>query len=1199
MTLLSSLNTEASPCDEALLNERISFVVRDRTWAYDKGPKEWMGRTLEETKIECDLPRCTPQYMEFLRRTLQLPLHIPLTEERLIRAWKYLMQMGLFRPDSYFIFSTDLQGQRRLKAQVRRSAPSDLSEGPSLEKSNSDTSPSTTDLLSAEAPKADNPRADHPTYRAEDHLVTLYICARGHTIIQDLEIKYSDHWGVWQSIFSYPKQFTQEIRKRLNLKKGGIFPQNEDFLRAQEGQVRSLYERLGYQNTKVKIIPRYLDKDGKKVSVDVIIREGERPQVGLPLVKSSSGLIYADIAQFIVPDVFFDIWLNFFSIFGVGQYDRKSMRDRAEQLQKYYRDQGWYGARVRLVGEVKDGSLIRPKVVVERGERVEVYFVGHHALSEQDLKREVTFINSGAFDEVELEQSRRKIIDLYRSLGHYFVEVQGVIKRRSISAPPQESTSERAEVNDSIAKASIDGDPSLDAQVEITFFIDEGPLVYVGGIEFKGMSAEHRDLIKRVMQTKGIAPDGVIKTLAASSGILQNAKLNQDLIRVLKYYNEMGFSNAVFRCDRNKEVDSAESPSAQRAPIDLWSTAVNRAQCFQVISDRARRSERHLMQVVIEIDEGLRTTVDAVDISRYLNEMNDQMRGDAVLLLKEMGFIDDLERPQKNIGLSLEKLEGLRQILLRYFRTSGYLKSSVHPRCHLRRRNQSGIGRAENSATAPAPKTVECDLTRLYGRKIKEISFETSLGPRAKINGVILRGHLQTQDRLIEDEVLLKSGMPLSANALFLSQTNLRNLGLFRSVNIESIGLTQAQSGALIEPVTLVVSVEELPPQQFDLALGLKVSNQPQETQFTNLGILYSVNSALRHLNVAGLGLETGVGLDLANPILNALDFQSDLTSVTAGTFFKNPRFFSTQTQLGVEATFDQNISAQGDRYVRKWNLTNTFSYDLYHLTFPSLLGKGVRLNLSFDVQSEQNRLILSGLDQRAFDEWLPITTKTSPTFTIEKRDNPIHPTRGFFISTNFDWILAWENWGILANSTRWTLKTQGVWSGFKRKLIFAPTFQIGAATQSDETRILRSDFLFKAGGDRALYPVRGYTESTIDTCLGREAESGPCVDLYNPSDVLKTTPRLVDGLRVINLNLEVRFPSFLISNIWLAAFNDWGGVSQSFGDLTWDRVYPSAGFGVRWLITGQIPLRVDVAWPLRTPPGGTKALNWNIFYTL
>jgi outer membrane translocation and assembly module TamA len=53
--------------------------------------------------------------------------------------------------------------------------------------------------------------------------------------------------------------------------------------------------------------------------------------------------------------------------------------------------------------------------------------------------------------------------------------------------------------------------------------------------------------------------------------------------------------------------------------------------------------------------------------------------------------------------------------------------------------------------------------------------------------------------------------------------------------------------------------------------------------------------------------------------------------------------------------------------------------------------------------------------------------------------------------------------------------------------------------------------------------------------------------------------------------------------------------------ELSWQQLYPSVGFGFRWLVTGQIPLRLDIAYPLKETVFGPQEprFHFNIFYTL
>ncbi|MBM4113981.1 MAG: hypothetical protein FJ253_11540 [Phycisphaerae bacterium] len=97
---------------------------------------------------------------------------------------------------------------------------------------------------------------------------------------------------------------------------------------------------------------------------------------------------------------------------------------------------------------------------------------------------------------------------------------------------------------------------------------------------------------------------------------------------------------------------------------------------------------------------------------------------------------------------------------------------------------------------------------------------------------------------------------------------------------------------------------------------------------------------------------------------------------------------------------------------------------------------------------------------------------------------------------------------------------------------------------------------------------------------------------------------RTVGGRAYVGGSFEARFPTFVFEDFWLAAFSDVAAVAPTYADLAAegkDRFYPSVGGGLRWLITGQIPLRLDVGVPLRETvfSRAEPRLHLNIFYQL
>ena len=95
--------------------------------------------------------------------------------------------------------------------------------------------------------------------------------------------------------------------------------------------------------------------------------------------------------------------------------------------------------------------------------------------------------------------------------------------------------------------------------------------------------------------------------------------------------------------------------------------------------------------------------------------------------------------------------------------------------------------------------------------------------------------------------------------------------------------------------------------------------------------------------------------------------------------------------------------------------------------------------------------------------------------------------------------------------------------------------------------------------------------------------------------------PETVGGKALILGSFETRFPSFLVEDVWLAAFTDVGAIARGWRDLGTQNVHASVGGGVRWLVSGQIPLRLDMAYPLTSTRFSEQniRIHLNIFYTL
>ncbi|MAD60851.1 MAG: hypothetical protein CMH49_04935, partial [Myxococcales bacterium] len=691
---------------------------------------------------------------------------------------------------------------------------------------------------------------------------------------------------------------------------------------------------------------------------------------------------------------------------------------------------------------------------------------------------------------------------------------------------------------------------------------------------------------------KGVAVNREISTLRSASGILQEAKLNQDLIKLIRRLQSLGYAQVSVRCssDQKQSIFSTSLGVNSSRQLDIWSTDVNRYRCYRVIPDHQERYQRQLLTLLVEFHLGKRTRLNFVDFYPFDQTMDEQTIDEKIDLLKGLELVDDLALPITQAGFSQDKLNLLTNFLLSFLKGQGYLRAQIRPYCQLK----------VNKASLSKEKI--CDLEDLYGEVIERVSFKAELGPKAEVNGLIIHGQLLTQEELLRREVLLWSGSPLSADAILLSQSNLRGLGLFRSVNIKPIGLGQIPQDALIEPVTLVLNVEENLPWLLDSYLGLRLTDQTVSNELKGLNLLYTSALTIRHRNVQGKGWELGGGVSHDNLLLNPTDIEGDNASWAVGPFFKNPRLFNSYAQLFTELVFEQGLSGQRTSYLQRLRGKGTLSYNFYNLSFPRRWGQGLTFELELEARLERQRPLARYSERRAFTEATP-SFNIAPTLVYDQRDNPIHPTRGFYLTAGLDFLGSQDLFkGIV--SYKETLSAQWVGAWFKKQLLFVPSLKFGAVqSQLSDAQLTMSnaDFLFTAGGDGVIYPVRGYPASVINTCTIAKRSQDLCETLSNeftpnPSDLVNFA-----GRTVFNMSVEARFPSFLVNQLWLAGFADIGTVSENLSRFDTQRLYPSIGAGVRYLLPGQVPLRFDIAYPLRETAFSTQSLayHFNFFYVL
>lgn len=1013
--------------------------------------------------------------------------------------------------------------------------------------------------------------------------VSLSVTCVGVVQITSINVRY-DGWQSWL----YPKQFIAEIRKRLPLRRGGPFPPKDSsgdympadvkLIRGYERRIEQLYEEQGYLGTRVRIKSTYHGDRNRLVDVVIRIREGEQPAMGQVLVSGAVSYPYWRISNAFSTGERIDMLRETLGIFGYGRYARKMLKAEVLELEAQYRDDGYLTAKLRLQSKTfeRDG-IVHPRLRIREGPKIEVEYGGNRSLSNDALAKVLTFRESGVIDTEEIESSRQAILTEYQSVARYFASVTAEVLVQT---------------------------PRL---VRVRYVIDEGPRVFISRVSIDGNQLVSDAALKALMSTKGVAPNGVINSLVATDGVLQDASVINDLNAIKAYYAGLGVPGVVFRCAplnmspttwtalNNFEPNPSLAGPQTVAPllkrqVDFWSSNPVEDHCFRV----KPTSDPRLLELIVELREGKRTITNRPDVTDVIMyNMDEQMREEAFLLLQSLGFLDELRRWKKNVGLNTRKIKAIQGFLLRFYHQEGYLAATVTPQCKL------GDGAGD-------PPEQSCSEIRLYGAKVKSLRFKVVKGSRTKAQGVLLRGNLRTAPQVIYNELRVEPGKPLGTDEIFISQANLRSLGIFDAVNVEYIGhplnaSAKVDTQGVVRDATVVVSVEESKAKSLDLYVGAQIDSTVISDE---LPVLYTVGGSVRDRNFFGRGLELGLGFNHANRVDDPFDYRGDDALWQAGPFLKNRRFLGTRLDLTMEALYQLSETAQRDAYQQVNNVDATLGYDFYALSYPSKWGQGLRTTLGFELRRERLRELSRGGERPSFGESTD-SFSLSPAVTWDQRDTPLHPTRGFYVSTAVDFVVPSVGKAVDL-PTKLTFSSHYVQSFLKRQLIVVPNIKIGSVwTGRDETD-LKANFLFKAGGDGVTIPVRGYTNASIDACRGSETAivSGRCADVYpegvQPDDPLAEAST-VGGHAMVAGGLELRFPTFLVDDLWGTIYSDFAAISPYWRTLNAERIYSSVGGGLRYLVTGQIPLRLDVAYPLRETPFSEQEVrvHVNIFYTL
>jgi len=751
-----------------------------------------------------------------------------------------------------------------------------------------------------------------------------------------------------------------------------------------------------------------------------------------------------------------------------------------------------------------------------------------------DWSETLPFGESGSFERDEAIRGVDALASELRARGYPFAEVR--LLHRPLEGKPERRGS------DSEVVGVVDYLVTLNLERRLQ------------SIRLEGRRTPSEDTLMGLMKTGPYDFFG-------GSGAFDEARVLADLAAIETWYRERGFFAFSFQ------------PPVERSGWQLIRLGAE----GRLFALEKRRDSPHLT-LVIRMDEGPRTLLGSVTSAGV------KMLSPSALA-KVTGFA-----PGRPLGPTPLR-EGLEK-LGRWYRQQGHHRSSVTPTCT-----------ADGNAIA-------CTPEGLTGHTRVDLHLAVIEGTLVKVGAVVWRGNAETDVHVLLRD-LPQAGDVLDSDKVNRAVRKMRALGIFNSVRVDVEGLDETPDGGPPHDVVLVVTVEETQYRFLDVALGVR------SIQRANIGRVPPwAASGAGVLVDQGDRVTTGFGrafpLDIPDLLLT-FDFEYiDLNSLGIGnrlqipfeagfslsqflrlaTFdpaYTLPRLFDsdlTLTMRGI-AELDRvtdpldrlELGLEGDLLVP---LSDVMSAGIntragiiqlqapdadcvYCLVGPPL-GYGSNLPEAI-VEGAADEVACQGDPNSAACQDLGFR----PQFTVSLRwrwdtqDTPLHPTRGFSLAAATSFILDRDRLSsapVFNQFLKWDTNLRAAFA--LGSVVFATFVHYGGSATFDEA-FLPADERFTLGGSNGM---RGF------------ADNGIC--RYDKNGKLDPTcPAEFGGNVVVNGSFELRVPVIKSAGIWLGAFIDYGGLAKSHSELYLASFRISAGVGVRWLLGGLFPIRLDVGFPL------------------
>ena len=923
--------------------------------------------------------------------------------------------------------------------------------------------------------------------------------------------------------------YTEELKKRIFLRPGvriGLEgDEGEEAIRRQESTLVNYYERAGFMNPSVQVSFTQVGID--EVDCFVKVNEGEQRRIELvefKLERTLRGDTVPDAEldpQWQCPQLRRRELLRVSGLDSLDVHTERAERASRQKLTEYLQSHGLIEPNVAGEFDAQSGIL---QITVQYEQCHKIQFLvrsdfesgaeGYRFQEPEGWRDILSFGTSGTFDFDESEYGRRLLESHLEKNGLLFSEI-------------------RLDYREVDGREGPPGQRGTPVTGVSTFLVTEGYVTEIRKIDFEGMNHFDADVIRGQLETQKYDFFG-------EGGYLQVQLFFEELAALQARYREEGFARHRFTGFTPTQGDYVRGKE-RRGSVDVYSFVSGN------IGFRARKPiDENVIYITVQMEEGPRSVL------RDLRVSGCGKRCDALRKAMDWENGEAYSRSRLRNGLQ---------------RAQDFYESLGHPGVAFELDCEEGVVGASEKCS---PETARGQNIRLH--------LKVNPGPVVRVGEVFLSGHFKTNKTIVLRDLPQKGDL-LRLGEIRKSERSLRNLGVFNTV---SVGTGKVDVERAEDEVPLHVSMEEASSRFLDFAVGFESLNRV-ELGTGETGKMPPVVSSVISNSIEGENkarhnqghpvpfeipdlllvfqteyLDTnlfGNAQELRLPVKYGLSTTDPLRVVAGAPTWIERRF------LGTELIFRQTLYGLYDKARNPFDLLDFGSQSEISVA----LGERAFLSARYNLSANATRPL--DVENPKFES-PTLINKVSPTVGWQDLDAVTHPTQGFGSTLTTSYIHSidlGENQA--SNFVKWLVTAKG-YVNARGRIVIANFLRVGGAYSVEGDNLPEIE-RFRLGGAKG---VRGFADGEI-------SQYRPDGKLRDRDPATVEIERIDGGDYTISGTSELRFP-FMMDlgplELWGATFFDWGALSDDIRDFHRRSFRGSTGLGLRLLLYGRVPIRLD-----------------------